>query len=161
MACVSTRHFAPRSTCFRPTCRWLLIALLCLSAPGCRGCRSDLPEGRDLEKQGKKPEKPKPDFEQLKFAVVPNDKKSPPRFIKPGHWTSITYEALANNFDFSGRLRTESVDGTNNPIPLPGTPFQFATTRPALLPKGQKKLLETTLFVPQGYSQSQLLTAPN
>lgn len=64
-------------------------------------------------------------------------------FIKPGHWASATVGATAYNFTYRGDLVTE-------PFELPETPYRLGSARRALLPRGERKHLEVTLFVPRG-----------
>lgn len=64
-------------------------------------------------------------------------------FIKPGHWTSATVGATAYNFTYRGDLATE-------PFELPESPYRLGSVRRALLPRGERKHLEVTLFVPRG-----------
>ncbi len=121
------------------------------------------------EKKRKEKEKPKPDFEMVGIEVFPSPfykltpddanlkdpkdrkenkegKREP--LLKSGHWgTGLAYWR-ANNFDFSGRLRSSYGDG-RNPLDIERTNFRLDTLRPAVLTKGQTKALETTFFAPR------------
>lgn len=64
-------------------------------------------------------------------------------YVKPGHWTSATVGATAFNFEYRGDLVTE-------PFELPLSAYELGSVRRAILPRGERKLLEVTLFVPPG-----------
>lgn len=143
---------------------WLLLgaSLAVISAGGgCGGCRRDsaaaLKEQQEKEAKQRaeqaKP-KPKPDFERFHFRVRPHDLAPPAKDrvplepIKPGHFTSATMAAKANNFDFLGELELVPADSTGEALPLGATPFALATTRQVALSKGAWKLFETSFYVP-------------
>src|SRR5438552_2926665 len=90
----------------------LCLALVTTALPGCAGCRDDAEDANKKEqtKLGKKPQKPKPDFERSKFAIQPADPATIPQAVKPGHWHGATLEAKANNIDLLGELSTASTD---------------------------------------------------
>lgn len=128
----------------------LLLASLLLGMPGCGGCQDSVTADRDalekkLEEEKKEREKPKPPFEPGKMVTQPNGLliDRPESAIKPGHWTNVTFEMLANLDDFSGELVTD-------PFQLEGMKFELGTSRPVQLPKGQAKHVEVTLYVPAG-----------
>ncbi|HEV3344152.1 MAG TPA: hypothetical protein VG125_27500 [Pirellulales bacterium] len=116
----------------------------------------------------KKKEKEKPDFQFIKYAVQPGGTEGaedrPEVYVKPGHWTSATLRSRANNFDFRGELLSEAHDQAARPVPLDEVPFHLRTTRPVILPKGQQRLLEFSIFMPvETRSKSistRLLTGP-
>jgi hypothetical protein len=128
----------------------LFIAMLIVTGlPGCGGCTSnptadaEAERKRKEEEEKKQKEKPKPDFVAGRLMTQPNNIDTVESVTKPGHWTSATVEMTANNFDFLGEMKTD-------PFDLPGMPFRLGTSRPAPLPKGQKKYLELTFYVPPG-----------
>lgn len=84
---------------------------------------------------------PRPPFELLRLATLPNSVDAVEATVKPGHWTAAQLDAVANDQDLAGALQT-------NPLPLPEVPFAYHTARPALLPKKQRKQLELSLFIP-------------
>lgn len=159
------RSRANSATRVKPRRRFLLtwLAWLCV-APlivGCRGCGSTDPlteEEREAKREElKKKEKEKPPFEFLQYAVQPGgaetiaSNKSTSRaevYFKPGHWTNATLRSRANNFDFRGELLSEAVDQVGRTVPLDEVPFQLRTTRPVILPKGQQRMLEFSIFTP-------------
>lgn len=137
---------------------WLCLAPLVV---GCRGCASTDPlteEEREAKREElKKKEKEKPPFEFLQYAVQPGGAESVASnknatraevYFKPGHWTNATLRSRANNFDFRGELLSEAVDSVGRPVPLDEVPFQLRTTRPVILPKGQQRMLEFSIFTP-------------
>ncbi|HWB13469.1 MAG TPA: hypothetical protein VG826_29865 [Pirellulales bacterium] len=151
---------------------WILWLCLAPAVVGCRGCSTDDPltaEEREAKTQElKQKEKQKPDFEFIKYAVQPGgtegDEPRSEVYLKPGHWTSATLRSRANNFDFRGELLGEAHDQAARPVPLDEIPFHLRTTRPVILPKGQQRLLEFSIFMPvETRSKSistRLLTGP-
>ncbi len=140
----------------------VFLAILTLTLPGCGGCSK--PTKADAEKKKKEEEakkekpKPKPDFERLELTAQPSEPKTPLKAIKPGHWMAATVRTKANNFDFSGELDTAPTDSQGNLLDLERTPFRLTTSRPAVLPKGQNRRLEVSLFVPGGGTKSWVTT---
>lgn len=125
---------------------WLLLAWLTFSgAGGCGGCR---PLARRPAPDPDKPEvekpKLKPDFEFVRLASLPSNKVTADLWIKPGHWTAATLDAVAHNFDYQAELRADFQAVS------PVAPFQLETSRPASLPKGQTKQFELVAFGPTG-----------
>lgn len=147
---------------------WLLGVCL-LAVPGCGGCTSepspdtaetgqaaaekpgDKSAADKLKEKGKGKDKPKPkaDFDPLRFTIMPGDPAEPLRTLKPGHWTAAALQARANNFDFQGELIERGSTRSGLPLLVEGTPFYLAWDRPVVLPKGQQKQLEITLFAPR------------
>ncbi len=142
----------------------LLLALTTLTLPGCGGCKPDkVDEAKEKEKkkkeeEAKKKEKPKPDFERLELAIQPSDPKIPLKFIKPGHWMAATLQTKANNFDFNGELDMAATDARGNLLDLERTPFRMSTARSAVLPKGQNRRMELSLYIPSGGQRSWVTT---
>ncbi len=126
----------------RLVCALLLLATVFL--PGCGGCR-----GTPIPRKRPKPQTPLPDFQVDRLLTLPHSITRVESAIKPGHWTAATLEVVANNFDFQGELRTD-------PVALVDVPFELRFSRPALLPKKQKKYLELLLFAPGGAPQRQI-----
>jgi hypothetical protein len=115
----------------------------------------------------KKKEKPKPPFETFRVFTEPNEKsfvdpkqKDSGRVvqaIKPGHWSGILVQTMANNFDFTGELVSMPLDSQQNPIPLDSSTFCLVTERPVALPKGQRKTLESLFFAARsGHMSTQI-----
>ncbi len=111
-------------------------------------------EKKDKDKAKKEKPKPPPDFDPPRMAILPNDvsakniTQSGVQGIKPGHWGSAILEMRANNFDFSGELDSWLMNSHGDSLGLQGLPYQLASRRPAILPKGQKKYFEAAFFVP-------------
>src|SRR5262249_15506667 len=135
---------------------WLGLAFA-VTLSGCGGCnKNPISANREeqkkkLEEEKKKKEKPKPDFEDGKMMTQPNNVTPIEGAFKPGHWTNATAEMTANNSDFLGELVTD-------PFDLEDVPFRLGTSRPAALPKGQKKFLEFTCFIPPGHIGNRITT---
>ena len=141
--------------------------MLSILLPGCGGCGDDVqsPDKKtaeakqkaDKEKADKAKEKPKPDFDPMRLQILPGDRLDALRSVKPGHWSAATVQTRANNFDFKGRLSASTTSSTLRPLDIEGTPFYLMLQRPAVLPKGQIKQLELTLFVPRSVYKQSLL----
>src|SRR5262245_47111944 len=141
-----------------------LMGLVLFALPGCKGCRdtksltkSEIDEKLAAEK--KKKEEEKEPFEWGRVYSLPNDMERVDTRYKPGHWTDFTAELWANQADFSGELVTDPFKMTPPWLPKSGervveevVPYRLGTSRPALLPKQQKKHLGMVLFVPPGDS---------
>ncbi len=67
---------------------------------------------------------------------------------KLGHWVSIDFLAIANNFNADGYLETTSSLSTR-PNLIEGTDYFVQTSRPVNLVKGDWKKLETSVFLPR------------
>jgi len=129
----------------------LLICLLGVVTAAAPGCRPDEAARRKAAEERKKKEleKPKPDFELGRIAVLPHDDLVVGSAVKPGHWFQGQLEMRANNFDFRGELEVVAVDRQGRPLPLEQSPFTVRSTRPVTLPKAQRKAFELTFFAPQ------------
>ena len=139
---------------------WILSPIL-LALPGCSGCNKDPAtiqaelEKAEAEKKKKEAEKPKPDFETRGLGTQPSNQLMLSNNCKPGHWTSaVLQDTKANNFDFLGDMEIEIQDGQSHPLGLLATPFELSTSRQITLPKGQAKVLDSVLFVPQNAQKS-------
>ncbi|MEL7498901.1 MAG: hypothetical protein AAFN77_14935 [Planctomycetota bacterium] len=73
-------------------------------------------------------------------------------FAKPGHWYDVRFQAVANNYDMQGNLRSYPVSGSK-PLTIPGTSFSVTTDRAAALPKGEWKTFETSIYFPHAPGQ--------
>lgn len=147
---------------------FLILAVLTgfvATLPGCGGCRGTSTaakkkkeeEEEKKKKKKKKSEKPKPDFEPIHVRMLPSPDptlidKNPTIRIKPGHWAALSETTKANNFDFLGELAVfPEAKGTSPPLPLEmdGANARLSVWRPASLPKGQAKPMETMIFIPK------------
>lgn len=124
--------------------------------PGCGGC-SIFPQAKQSQgqkakstsrKRLAKKARPKPDFESLRFVTHPSQAGRSDVFIKPGHWTSGALTLRANNFEFRGKLTSELADSGGRPQPLIDTRFRLHIERPLILPKGQKRIVESPVYLP-------------
>src|SRR5690606_39097029 len=68
---------------------------------------------------------------------------------KPGHWAAVSQLARANNFDFIGELRSSAINADGQPLDIEHTNFRIASSRPASLPKGQTRAMETFFYLPR------------
>lgn len=160
----TTRH-SPLTTRHSPLTVWLLATCLLPLVVGCRGCASssgvsDKEREEKLEALKKK-EKPKPEFEFLRFTTQPGEVEKSERVqvsLKPGHWTSAVLEVRANHNDFRGELLSELATSAGRPVSLDEMSFQLRTTRPIILPKGQKRLIEFSLVTPVETRAKQVAT---
>lgn len=154
--------------------RLLIFAMLvsCLLTTGCKGCFDD-----SAKKKKPEEEKAKENFENLTPVTLPGFYPPDPkekeklekeakddetkrellnrmdpafRFNKTklGHWVSIDFIAIANNFNAEGYLETGS-SRVNRPNLIEGTDYFVETVRPFTLTKGEWKKLETSVFLPR------------
>ncbi|MBN2290831.1 MAG: hypothetical protein JXM70_00310, partial [Pirellulales bacterium] len=136
----------------------ILFAVFLAGLPGCSGCRKDNGEDQTAaEKEKKKKKKPENDFEVKQPAPEPSDHETAICWYKPGHWTSVTLDAKTNNFDLVGSLEVTLSDREGREIPLHGQPYSLVESRDVALPKGQPKILHSTLFVPVQKTEPQSL----
>ena len=167
----SSRFIATRSPRSTTLGYLLLLASFAPLIAGCGGCRSDTPQTEEevLKKREElaKKEKPKPDFEYIAFSTQPGSLETTERrevFMKPGHWTSAVLETRANNFDFRGELACDVADQQQQPVDLDLMPFRLRTSRPVIMPKGQRRFVEFSLFAPiaarSRWVQTRLLNGP-
>lgn len=157
------------------TRRLLIFALMSglLLTTGCKGCFKDPTKAPPEEKK----EKAKENFETQTPVTLPglypldpeekkkleeeakdDDKKRAlmnrldpaQRFnrTKLGHWVSIDFLAIANNFNADGYLETTSLFA-NKPNMIEGTDYYVQSARPVNLVKGDWKKLETSVFIPR------------
>lgn len=165
---------------FHVVCKRLLVACLAISflmTAGCGGCF------RSAEKDDKaKNKKPKDNFEAQTPVILPGyypmdpeereklEKEAKedeqkrkqlnnmdPAFrnnrIKRGHWASVDFLAIANNFDADGSFETFAFRASK-PQLVEGADYFVATKRPFTLTKGEWKKLETSVFVPRAERES-------
>ncbi len=127
----------------------VLLAAGGLLLPGCRGCRQDTEaakEQAELEKTAKKQEIR--DYEFRRLEVIPSDDALLRNFVKPGHAVTASLSAIANRADLRAELQSEVASRDRLPIPVGDTRFHLVMTRPAVLPKSQRKDFESTYFIP-------------
>jgi hypothetical protein len=134
------------------SCGVLTLGLILLSLGGCGGCRDEAIDQDD----GKKPERQLPDFESLRLSARPSDATQKEVCLKPGHWTSASLDLRANHFDFRGELSNTILTEQGLPLALGGTSYSLETSRSAVLPKGQARSAEVTLFCPQRSTRPQI-----
>ncbi len=91
---------------------------------------------------------PKDPFTFGAFTLRPSETDRIEAAIKPGHWTAAALEVRANFDDFRGELTAEMVAAGGEGVDLDGLPFRLRVSRPAVLPKLQKKVLDVALFNP-------------
>lgn len=132
--------------------RFAYVLLACcvmvgLTLSGCGGCRTSSTAGDDKEKDKAK-KKQKPDYEIGRLEVLPSDDALMRNFVKPGHTATAALPAIANNFDVRAELKSEVTSLDQAVIPIGDTSFHVRATRPAVLPKGQPKVFESTYFIP-------------
>jgi hypothetical protein len=155
---------------------WRLIvvcacAVAILTMPGCSGCScrrqpaaAKTPEEllKEKEKEEEERRKKKDPFEigdklVAEPTVAGSEDKAFSCWCKPGHWTAVTMDAVANEKDFDGELELSVTEGVNSrPLPLAGTAYTASTARPAVLPKEQWRNFESSVFLPEHNSDSQL-----
>ncbi|MHB8954163.1 MAG: hypothetical protein ACYC4U_14435 [Pirellulaceae bacterium] len=128
-----------------------LLTLLAggLALSGCSGCRQRPPATQEEAEADKKKQKPEiPPFEIARLEVVPSDDAEVRNFVKPGHMVTTSLSAIANIADLRGELQSDVTLHDRRPVPVGDTKFHLVMTRPAVLPKGQRKDFESTYFIP-------------
>ena len=158
-----------------------LMAVLLLSS-GCGGCNSKPVTKKNAAAKKKKKKKPKPNFQTQTPVVLPgyypmdpaerekleeeakkDEKKRQelnrmdPAFrnnrVKRGHWTSVDFLTIANNFDTEGSFESYPTSSTS-PKLLEGSDYFISTQRPFALTKGDWKKLETSVYIPRATRDS-------
>ena len=151
---------------------FVIVSSLLLSA-GCKGCFESKPEGE----KPKEEEKVKENFEAQTpvtlpgfYPIDPAEKKKLEKEAKDdekkrallqrmdpairfnqtklGHWISVDFLAIANNFNADGYLQTTTLE-QGQPALINGTDYFVQTSRPVNLVKGDWKKLETSVFLPR------------
>ncbi len=135
--------------------RWVLIFLAGLmlagGLTGCSGCRHQEGEKTEEEKKKEEAEKKKkkqPDFVFRDLETLPSEDSVNRNFVKPGHMVTAWISALANHDDLRAEFETFVTDTEDRPITVADTRYHLVMSRPAVLPKGQEKYLETNYFIP-------------
>lgn len=122
--------------------RVLLLSLVALPlVVGCQGCRKD-----DVAQEGKRPA-----VEPLSGQIpqgLPGEDGTVATPLKPGHWMGISQAWQSNSEDLRGEVeyRVAVSDGPLKANPSDSSRFTFR--RPASLPQGQMKQVESRLLVP-------------
>ena len=136
--------------------------------------QDDEKKKEDDRKRKKKAEEPKPNYEPIISQILPNtvttnpstkdkdkekekkekakDEQKPSldyAYVKPGHFVSVMQNLKVNNFDYPGILKTYPTDANGYPLDVYKTNYRVTMYRPASLPKGQAKFIESTYFLPQ------------
>ena len=138
-----------------PGNRFLLIFCLCCSTlliTGCQGCRDDsqktAEEKRKEEEERKEAEKPSFQSEEAVFYPGQYDEVIRNNRTKRGHWVSADYRITANKFDVQGELLATS-STTTAPVQVEFTDYFPVSKRPFSIPKGEQKILSTSVFLPR------------
>lgn len=131
---------------------WCMVAVCALGVPGCSGCRRDDSAGKDTSASGRK-EKVKP-FKFSRLEVIPSDDVLLRNFTKPGHAFTASLSAVAQLADTRGELTSEVTTVEGTPVAMGDTRYHLVMARPVVLPKGQRKTLEFTCFMPHEVSDT-------
>jgi hypothetical protein len=170
------RPTIPATRARRPTARLLLgLALLGSSClVGCGGCTQQTPaqkaaqEKKQREQEEVEAAKKKLEAEKkepfvigmltplLSETLTSVEDSASLRLAKPAHWTATVQPIKANLDDFDGRITLAAVDAKSRPLPLPHTPFEMTSGRPAVLAKGRTKRVESELLTPGQTSRLQV-----
>lgn len=146
----------------------VLIVFLAMLIPGCGGCWSsssdeeakkkkedeelDADKELDKKKKKKKDEEKKKDFEYLPTVTLPEDEVTnnlPRNYVRRGHWVGTRQLLRANNFDYSAVFETRITDPSGEGFDVDQTSYTAVVSRPAKLPKGQDRPLESLLLIPR------------
>ncbi|TWT66642.1 hypothetical protein [Allorhodopirellula solitaria] len=140
--------------------------LLCFPlVVGCDGCRLT----NQPENESKLPEEQQPPFTSRAADAYPASRLDlrssgiPNGSIKPGHWTSTRLSVRSNREDRRGVIQTRAdlgllaspeTDNTTEITPELESASSFLTRRPAVLPQGQMRRLETRFLAPTHNNQT-------
>ena len=133
---------------------WLLALLLVVCGlpllAGCEGCRkSDDQSQTQEQKKEKKPKKKKPPpFAFGPFETLPSGDAVNRNYAKPGHAATARLGALSREQDVRAEFEAFIADVSGRPVLIPETRYHLVMSRPAALPKGQRRFLESTYFMP-------------
>ncbi len=142
---------------------WTFAIVLLPLIVGCDGCRLSQPE----DEEAKKLEQQQPAFTSLAAKAYPlsrpdaGNSGAPDGAVKPGHWTSAEFSIRSNREDRRGVVQTRAEVGRSE-VTFDGEfePAEFESAkstlvrRPAVLPKGQRRRLDTRLLVPDRGNQT-------
>ncbi|MEM7456504.1 MAG: type II secretion system F family protein [Planctomycetota bacterium] len=172
-ALFSLRFSAPARLLFA-----ILLAISTLTVTGCGGCGQQPTTTAEEEEEQ---ERPKDDFENRTPVVIPavfpvvdtgdeiegetenqrrqriekaNLEGRKVNRVKAGHWATAYFQVIANNFDGRGVIACNCVDAAFRPVPVEQTDYYVLSTRPASMPKGQWRNLETTVYLPRRETSS-------
>ncbi len=126
----------------------VLLALLTVVMPGCGGCRKSDEAAEKKKKEDVAKQKKKKPVDVSDLETLPSDDTDTRNFVKPGHMVTAWVGARANLEDLRAEFETSVANGSGRPIFIGNTRYHLVTSRPAVLPKGQQKYLETTYFIP-------------
>lgn len=133
-----------------------LLVLVVVLAPlsfmsGCSGCRNDKDKAtaEELKKKAAAKKKKKKPYDFKLLETVPSDDTLNRNFVKPGHAVTAWVPAIANENDLRAEFETSVTDVSGRPVLIGDTRYHLVMSRPAVLPKGQWKFLESTFFIPQ------------
>lgn len=111
---------------------------------GCQGCRDDAGVADPAE------ERPANEIIAGPLRSLPEDTDRAGIPVKPGHWMSFSQSWKATGQDYRGELveepRWKENSATAPPVDLLASPLR--SVRPAVLPKGQAKELDSRLLIP-------------
>ena len=110
----------------------------------------DPEEKEKLEEEAKDDEKKRALLDRMDPAIRFNK-------TKLGHWVSVDFLAIANNFNADGYLETTNQQ-FGRPALINGTDYSVQTTRPVNLVKGDWKKLETSVFLPRRQGKANITT---
>ncbi|MCM2371352.1 hypothetical protein [Aporhodopirellula aestuarii] len=138
---------------------WVLAIVLLPLIVGCDGCRMN----ETVDEEAKKLEQLQPPFSTVPAKAYPLSRPDagnggfPDGSVKPGHWTSVELSIRSNREDRRGVVQTRAEVGRTEvtfenelerELPELDSAKSFAVRRPAVLPKGQRRRLDTRLLVP-------------
>ena len=134
-----------------------------------RGCASGvaglqrLPPGssrpprrkRRTRRRKKEKKKEKPAYEFSRLEMVPSDDSLLRNFVKPGHAVTASMSAVSNMADLRADVESEVTDLEGDADPDGRHAISPRDVAPAVLPKGQRKSLEFTFFMPHEVGENQ------
>jgi hypothetical protein len=138
----------------------LLICILSMSlmvTSGCGGCRKSPQQAKNAktkkEEEEKKKAKKKKPYQSKRPYVVPtddDDNGTQLNSLKPGHWTTVTQQMIANEKDTQVEIQSSVVDQFDRGVRIDNTNYELVSSRAAAMPKERIREFESLFYIPRG-----------
>lgn len=122
-----------------------LLAFALVILPGCGAAEEETVARTRKQLPDKKEQR---DYEVGELVTLPSDDTLNSNYVKPGHAVTAVAPATAHRDDLRGEFQTSVTDAARRPIPEGETGYHVVYSRPAVLPQGQTKFLESTFSIP-------------
>lgn len=122
--------------------------------PFCAGCRRGSDDDLTQEQRERKRLQELDRLQVSDLVSLPTDSQRSIVTIKPGHWVQTAQRFKANHEDMQV-ASVGLVEKLEQPLTIPATNIVNQFTRRTVLPKGQEKTIQLSMFVPQILTRSQ------